>query len=300
MLARRKRIFNSRDKELAMSAHFSRRNAVFFTLLLTLLAGCGRDAGKDGRDGSANVKVAPDNGDSGAAGGAASDPTLVPFAKAVLLEPPDGANRPPDKTAGGKATVKVLEQIAGRDNKGGLWNEVRLTGADGKPLRPHALVKTDAGDFKIELLADAAPNHVRSFIALAKAGYFDGLPFHASIRREGFAYLESGCPKGTGEPGYGSIGYWLKPEIQKELTHEEGTVGAWHAEELESAACRFYVTLTKNPGMDGAFTIFGKIVQGLDVAHTINKRPVQDDQYDGPPQEPHRIRQVVIVDNPSS
>jgi peptidyl-prolyl cis-trans isomerase B (cyclophilin B) len=281
-----------------MIAHLSRGNVVCLMSLLLLTAGCGRDGGKNAGD--ANVEVAADGGDGPTGGAAAKDPTLVPFSKAVLLEPPDGANRPPDKTAGGKSTVKLFEQIAGRDNKGGLWNQVRLSGPDGKPLRPHALVKTDAGDFKIELLADAAPNHVRSFICLAKAGYFDGLPFHASIRREGFGYLESGCPTGTGAAGYGSIGYWLKPEIQKNLTHEEGTIGAWHAEELESAACRFYVSLTKNPGMDGSFTIFGKIIQGLDVAHTINKRPVQDDQYDGPAQEPHRIRQVVIVDTPSS
>ena len=41
---------------------------------------------------------------------------------------------------------------------------------------------------------------------------------------------------GTGEIGYGSIGYWLKPELSPKLKHEEGTVGAWHREEIETAA----------------------------------------------------------------
>ena len=97
---------------------------------------------------------------------------------------------------------------------------------------PVIVLETSKGDIKIELFYDAAPNHVRSFICLARAGYFDGLPFHASIRRGDKdnlqGYLESGCPKGTGEIGYGSIGYWLKPEIKSAMKHEEGTVGAWH------------------------------------------------------------------------
>jgi cyclophilin family peptidyl-prolyl cis-trans isomerase len=223
-----------------------------------------------------------------------NDPSFVPFDQAVRLDAPDGENRPPDMTVNGKVTGKLFEQIAGKDGKGGLWDQVHFVTAQGKPLKSFALVKTDAGDMKIELFHQAAANHVRSFICLARAGYFDGLPFHQSIRRDDFRYLESGCPKGAGELGYGSIGYWLKPEISKTLTHEEGAVGAWHPEELERAACRFYVTLGKTPAYDGNYTIFGKVVHGLDVAHTINKRPVQDEEYQGPPQEPYRIRQVLI------
>jgi peptidyl-prolyl cis-trans isomerase B (cyclophilin B) len=268
------------------------------SLIAVIAAGCGRNDTKESDPTKPGVTVAP--GGDGKAAAAGKDPTLVPFHEAVILEPPDGENRPPDETLGGKATAKLFEAIAGRDGKGGLWSQVRLSSADGKPRRPHALIKTDAGDIKIELRADAAPNHVRSFICLAKLGYFNGLPFHTSIRREGkealFRYLESGCPKGTGEVGYGSIGYWLKPEISKQLTHEEGAIGAAHPEEIERAACRFYIMLSKSPGMDGAHTIFGKIVEGLDVAHTINKRPIQDEAYAGPPQTPHRIRAVVLLD----
>jgi peptidyl-prolyl cis-trans isomerase B (cyclophilin B) len=229
---------------------------------------------------------------------AAADSSFVPFLQAVRLDPPEGEQRPPDITASGKPIGKLFEKIEGKDGSSGLWDQVKFIAPDGNPIRHIALVKTDAGDLKIELLQDAAPNHVRSFICLARAGYFDGLPFHQSIRREGKdfqGYLESGCPRGSGELGYGSIGYWLKPEIKEDLKHEEGTVGAWHPpDELERVACRFYITLNKNPGLDGRYTIFGKVVQGIDVAHTINKRPIQDDEYKGPAQEPYRIRQVII------
>ena len=263
-----------------------------------LLSGCSRDSSGKSEDTTASKQktvVAQPTGQQRAIG---PDALFVPFAQAVRLDPPDDELRPPDMTAAGKVTAKLYEMIAGRDGESGLWDEAKFVAADGKPLKHFAVVKTDAGDFKIELFHEAAPNHVRSFICLARAGYFDGLPFHASIRRgekESFqGYLEAGCPKGTGEIGYGSIGYWLKPEVSDRLKHEEGTVGAWHPGEIERAACRFYITLNRNPSFDGNYTIFGKVVHGLEVAHTINKRPVQDEEYQGPPLEPYRIRQVVI------
>ncbi len=266
------------------------------------LGGCSSedDAAAENKSAPSQVSIAKpvEPGDK-----AVGDPSFVPFDRAVRLEPPDGEFRPPDRTAAGKVTAKIYEQIAGKDFKGGLWDQVKFHSADGKPLRHFAVIRTDAGEITIELLHEAAPNHVRSFICLARAGYFDGLPFHASIRRGAGAnlqgYLESGCPKGTGEIGYGSIGYWLKPEIKSGLRHEEGTVGAWHPGQLERAACRFYITLNRTPAFDGNYTVFGKVVRGLDVAHTINKRPVQDEQHQGPPQEPYRIRQVVIEQRPA-
>src|SRR5207247_1976408 len=102
----------------------------------------------------------------------------------------------------------------------------------------------------------------------------------------------------TGDPSYGSIGYWLKPELSDKLEHEEGTVGAWHAEALETAACKFYITLSKAPWMDfingGRWTVFGKVSQGLAVARTILMRPVRDDEFRDRPVSPVVIRSVTI------
>ena len=165
-------------------------------------------------------------------------------------------------------------------------------------IRYTARLKTDLGNIEIELFALAAPNHVRNFIALAQTGYYNGLSFYRSINEkvegEPMAYLEGGCPLGSGEFGFGSIGYWLKPEFSaNSLTHEPGTVGAVHGEAVESAACKFYISLSKTPGMDGNYTIFGKITQGLDIAHAINKRTVVDDgDLSDRPKEPVIIREV--------
>jgi peptidyl-prolyl cis-trans isomerase B (cyclophilin B) len=226
-----------------------------------------------------------------------------PFKQAVLLDPPDGQLRPPDRTAGGKNVAQIFEAVAGKANEGGLWDQVDFFDAQGRRLKHTAILKTDLGDIHIELLPEAAPHHVTSFIALARAGYYDGLPFHASQRAETggnpLAYLESGCPKGTGERGYGSVGYWLEPEIDRELVHGVGTVGAWHfSDESDTDAGRFYITLHPAPWMDGDYTIFGKVTRGLDVADTINKRPVFDEVPFDRPKEPVVIRQVTIQSAP--
>ncbi len=221
----------------------------------------------------------------------------LPFREAVLLDSPSDEQRPPDLTIAGKNTGKIYEAIAGKDGKGGLWDQILFVNADGKKIKYTALVTTKAGDIQLELFPQAAPNHVRSFVALAKAGYFDGMPFyrsHREINENGtVAFIESGCPKGTGEFGYGSIGYWLRPEISPNLTHDEGVLGAWHREELETASCRFYLAAEKMPQMDGSFTIYGKVTRGLDVVRTINKRPVQN-MNDWLLVEPVTIHQVII------
>jgi cyclophilin family peptidyl-prolyl cis-trans isomerase len=233
----------------------------------------------------------------------AATPTVgaapLPFKDAVVFEPPEGEQRPPDKTGAGKNVGALFEQIAGQDGVPGLWDKVALTTAEGKRLRYTADLKTDLGAITIALFADAAPNHVRNFIALARAGYYNGLPFHRSLNHQTpeqpLAYLEGGCPLGTGEFGFGSIGYWLKPEISTTLFHEDGTIGAVRGEAMDSAACKFYITLAKATGMDGGYTIFGKITTGLDIAHTINNRPnVGDDDLSDRPREPVVIREVVI------
>ncbi|MBV9122242.1 MAG: peptidylprolyl isomerase, partial [Planctomycetes bacterium] len=169
----------------------------------------------------------------------------------------------------------------------------------GKRLSYRATLATEYGNIEITLLPDLAPNHVRSFLALAQAGYFDGLVFERTAHEEGqdgkLELIEAGCPLGTGEIGYGSIGYWLKPEFSSEVSHEEGTVGAFHYQDSDASACKFYITLCPAPEMDGQYTIFGKVTQGLDVARQILALPVRTDSPEGDrPKKPVVIQKVTI------
>jgi peptidyl-prolyl cis-trans isomerase B (cyclophilin B) len=218
------------------------------------------------------------------------------FQAATLQEPPGDSDCYwlPEMTKTGKSVGKLYETVVTE------WAKVPFVTSEGKKLAYSATISTDLGTIKIELWPEVAPNHVRNFVALARAGYYDNLEFDRAVKREledqkgqFFEYLEAGCPMCTGEVNYGSIGYWLKPELS-DVKHEEGCVGAWHAEELESAACKFYITLSKAEWMDGSFTLFGKITQGLDIARAIHSKPVVDDGIGDRPIEPVVIRSVTI------
>jgi len=234
----------------------------------------------------------------------AEDPLHLPFARATREadNPPADSNRPPDETVSKKSVYKLLKAVHER------WDSIRFTSPDGKKIDYSATVDTSVGSFRIALRPDLAPNHVRNFIALAEAGYYDEL-FVDRIRMEQegdrvLRSIEAGCPLGTGETGDGSIGYWLKDEIQptEKATHEEGTVSACRSIEPDTAACRFAVLLTPAPYLDGNYTIFGKVVEGLDVVRKIHVQPViiDDQDRDGArrPEKPVVIKKVTIQKNP--
>jgi cyclophilin family peptidyl-prolyl cis-trans isomerase len=247
--------------------------------------------------------AAPQAGDTTSSAAAAApavrlDPRLhQSFVDATVAEPPAEWHRPPDLTMTNKSIGKLYTDVVN------LWDTIRFVAPSGKRLNYRAVVETEMGTFEIGLLPELAPNHVRSFVALARTGYYDGLVFDRTVhedvdgrpesRRE---MLEAGCPLGTGEAGYGSIGYWLKPEFSH-ATHEEGTVGASHGEQEDTAACKFYINLCKSPFMDGNFTVFGKVTRGLDVARKIFSMPVRNDPEfpDGDrPAKPVVIRKITI------
>jgi cyclophilin family peptidyl-prolyl cis-trans isomerase len=236
---------------------------------------------------------------------AVPDDKLEPFAKVTRggEDPPAHSNPPPDVTVSGKPVYKIYKEVLA------LWDTIHFVTADGKPINYTAIVETDFGNIEIALRPDLAPNHVRNFIALARAGYYDDLFFDRICHEETelepgkmqvFDSIEAGCPLGNGDPGNGSIGYWLKPEFAAEgkVTHEPGTVGACRAMEEDTAACRFYITLCDAPFLDGNFTVFGKVTQGLDVARIISKQPTREYEEDVAgslrPDKPIKIKKVTI------
>jgi peptidyl-prolyl cis-trans isomerase B (cyclophilin B) len=233
------------------------------------------------------------------------DALHLPF-KAVTrsedLPPPAGANRPPDMLASKKSTYKVYKAVMEH------WDRVRFTTPEGKKIDYVVSVETTLGTFKIAMKPELAPNHVRNFLALAEVGYYDGL-FVDRIRQEEengrvlLQTIELGCPLGSGEPGNESIGYWLKEENTSELaTHEEGTVGLCRGTEPDSGACRFYVTLNKAPFLDGNFTVFGKVIEGMDVVRKIHAQPViileQERDNAHRPEKPIGIVRVTVHRGP--
>ena len=129
-----------------------------------------------------------------------------------------------------------------------------------------ATLHTEKGDIVIELYADKAPLAVNSFIFLARNGWFDGITFHRVV--PGFV-AQAGDPSGT---GYGTPGYAFKNEISSDLKFDgPGVVGMANAG-ADSNGSQFFITYSAQPTLDGSYTIFGKVIQGMDVATSLTAR----------------------------
>jgi len=129
-----------------------------------------------------------------------------------------------------------------------------------------ATLHTEKGDIVIELFADKAPLAVNSFIFLAKNGWFDNVTFHRVI--PGFV-AQAGDPSGT---GYGTPGYAFKNEISSDLKFDgPGVLGMANAG-ADSNGSQFFITYAPQPTLDGSYTVFGKVIQGMDVATNLTPR----------------------------
>lgn len=138
--------------------------------------------------------------------------------------------------------------------------EVEITGKE------RAVVKTAKGTFVIKLFPDDAPKTVENFVRLAEAGFYDGLYFHRYVPD---FVIQGGDPLGDGT---GSCGYTVPAEFEnQEYTHIEEAVGLARAQDPNSGSCQFYITLSPQHGLDGNYTVFGEVINGMEVVHKLRR-----------------------------
>ena len=140
-----------------------------------------------------------------------------------------------------------------------------------------AVVNTDKGAFVIELLAQDAPLNVDNFVSLAQKGYFDNILFHRVVPN---FVIQGGDPRGDGN---GGPGYQIRCEIN-EVPYDRGTVGMALSGK-DTGGSQWFVTHSPQPHLDGGYTVFGRVVSGMDVVDRI----VRGD----------RIRSIRVSENPS-
>jgi cyclophilin family peptidyl-prolyl cis-trans isomerase len=128
-----------------------------------------------------------------------------------------------------------------------------------------ATIHTEKGDIVIELYADKAPLAVNSFIFLANQGWFEGVSFHRVI--PGFV-AQSGDPSGTGR---GNPGYFFKTELSDLLFDSPGLVAMANSGP-DTNGSQFFITFAPAAHLNGGYTIFGKVISGLDVAEQLTPR----------------------------
>jgi cyclophilin family peptidyl-prolyl cis-trans isomerase len=149
-----------------------------------------------------------------------------------------------------------------------------------------AVMETSLGTVTLEFFTEDAPNHVKNFIDLAQKGFYNGLTFHRIV--SGFV-IQGGCPKGDGT---GDAGYKIDAEFNSR-EHAPGTLAMARAQDPNSAGCQFYICLARIPNLDGDYTVFGQVTDGMDVVQKIGK--VETGPGDRPLQ-PVTIEKIVVQD----
>lgn len=138
-----------------------------------------------------------------------------------------------------------------------------------------AVIKTAKGVIKFKFFCDDAPKHAAAFVELADKGFYDGTAFH---RVEPNFVIQGGDPyskTGGGPAGTGGPGYNLAAEFNSR-PHLDGTVAMARSASPDSAGSQFYVCLGPQSFLDGNYTVFGQVTEGLDVVHRIGRGDVME------------------------
>ncbi len=133
------------------------------------------------------------------------------------------------------------------------------------------LMQLDSGTVTIRLRPDLAPNHVARAKELARAGFYDGTPFHRVI--DGFM-AQGGDPTGTGTGGSDL------PDLKAEFTNTNfgrGVIGAARTDDPDTANSQFFICFQDCSFLNGGYTIWGEVVDGMELVDKIKRgEPVQD------------------------
>jgi cyclophilin family peptidyl-prolyl cis-trans isomerase len=159
-----------------------------------------------------------------------------------------------------------------------------------------AVLDTTQGPITIEFFPQVAPNHVSNFEKLAESGFYNGTIFHRIVK--GFV-IQGGDPNtknntdkaawGTGDPGYR-----IDAEFSN-IPHERGIVSMARSSDPNSAGSQFFIVLNDSRFLDNQYTVFGRVVNGMDAVDKIAAlQTIQNDQ----PQDPEaaKINSIKIVD----
>ena len=143
-----------------------------------------------------------------------------------------------------------------------------------------AVMDTDYGQIKLKLNSEAAPKHVENFKKLAREGFYDGLAFHRAVPN---LLIQGGDPNTRGDDrnswGAGSPGQPTVPAEFGDKPFKRGTLGAARrGTDVNSATSQFFICLRDFPQWNGQYTVFGEVIEGIDVVDKIAGLPTDPSQ----------------------
>jgi len=161
-----------------------------------------------------------------------------------------------------------------------------------QPGEETAVLQTNLGRIVLRFFEDKAPKHVEAFKKLVRDGFYDGIKFHRVI--PGFM-VQGGDPNtktGAGPVGTGGPGYTLKAEFN-DVKHTRGILSAARSGHPDSAGSQFFLMVAASPHLDGQYTAYGEVIEGMDVVDKIVALP--RDARDNPlPGNPAVIEKATI------
>ena len=155
-----------------------------------------------------------------------------------------------------------------------------------------AVLDTSMGRIVLGFFPNAAPGHVANFKKLATSDFYNGVKFHRVI--SGFM-IQAGDPNtkdsDPSNDGAGNSGTWLKAEFTN-IPHKRGVLSmARRGDSVDSASCQFFIMHKDNSSLDGQYSVFGKVLEGMDVADKIATTPTSGNDR---PVTPVVIKKVTI------
>lgn len=156
-----------------------------------------------------------------------------------------------------------------------------------------AVVETNHGRIVLKFFPEVAPGHVENFQKLASSGFYDGVRFHRVI--PGFM-IQGGDPNTKDKPralhGTGGPGYQIPAEFN-EIKHTPGILSAARTSDPDSAGSQFFLMHKTSPHLDRQYTVYGQVVEGMDVVEKIVNLP--RDERDNPHEDNPAIMQSVTL-----
>jgi len=131
-----------------------------------------------------------------------------------------------------------------------------------------AVIETDKGTIRLKLFTDQAPVTVGNFVNLARRGYYNNLNFHRVIPD---FMIQGGCPEGDGR---GGPGYKFGDEFVKELRHSKPGILSMANAGPQTNGSQFFITHVATPWLDGKHTVFGKVIEGIEVVDAVQQGDV--------------------------
>ncbi|MEM9658015.1 MAG: peptidylprolyl isomerase, partial [Planctomycetota bacterium] len=153
---------------------------------------------------------------------------------------------------------------------------------------PRVKLTTNRGVIIVELFEDQAPQAVANFLTLAKQGFYDGVVFHRVLP----AFMaQGGDPEGTGG---GGPGYTIPDEFSRAdfRRHFRGSLAMARTGAPNSSGSQFYLTFLPTTQLDNQYTVFGRILEGMDVAASLKRRNPNEP---GPKPQPDRIIKAEVL-----